>query len=90
MIKFTFFVHCSGWKNGGYENTHYAQNEHEVAKIIAEWNKQAAERRQFCEELAKRYPECHGFVEEPNDGNVDLLSMETVSLVDFAEDYIFA
>lgn len=23
MIKLKFFVHCSGWANGGYENTLY-------------------------------------------------------------------
>ena len=23
MIKLTFFVHCSGWADGGYENTLY-------------------------------------------------------------------
>lgn len=23
MIKLTFFVHCSGWADGGYENTTY-------------------------------------------------------------------
>ena len=23
MIKLTFFVHCSGWTDGGYENTLY-------------------------------------------------------------------
>ncbi len=27
MIKLVFFVHCQGWKNGGYQNTHYFKTE---------------------------------------------------------------
>lgn len=30
MVKLKFFVHCKGWKNGGYENTHYFQTEAEA------------------------------------------------------------
>lgn len=38
MVKFKFFVHCDGWINGGYENTHFAENEKEARKTIDEWN----------------------------------------------------
>lgn len=30
MIKLVFYVHCNGWKNGGYQNTHYFQTEAEA------------------------------------------------------------
>lgn len=33
MIKLVFFVHCEGWINGGYENTHYFETE----KQAREW-----------------------------------------------------
>lgn len=39
MVKFKFFVHCSGWASGGYENTHFASSEKEAKARIAEWNK---------------------------------------------------
>jgi hypothetical protein len=26
MIKMIIFVHCNGWKNGGYENTLYFES----------------------------------------------------------------
>ena len=39
MVKFKFFVHCSGWSNGGYENTHFANSAKEAKSMIAEWNK---------------------------------------------------
>ena len=38
MVAFEFFVHCSGWVNGGYENKHFARTEEEALKIIDEWN----------------------------------------------------
>ena len=38
MIRFKFFVHCAGWKNGGYENTHFADTEAEAKRIVANWN----------------------------------------------------
>lgn len=38
MVKFKFFVHCSGWTVGGYENTHFAENAKEAEKRVAEWN----------------------------------------------------
>lgn len=39
MVKFKFFVHCSGWVTGGYENTHFAENAKEAKAQIFEWNK---------------------------------------------------
>ena len=39
MVKFKFFVHCTGWADGGYENTHFANSRKEAKEIIAEWNK---------------------------------------------------
>lgn len=57
MYKLNFFVPCSGWVNGGYENTHYFET------------KQSALR---CAES----------------NHVKVLSLELVSLNEFAEDYI--
>lgn len=39
MVIFKFFVHCSGWAAGGYENTHFAKNAKEAKAQIVEWNK---------------------------------------------------
>lgn len=39
MVKFKFFVHCSGWATGGYENTHFAENAKQAKARVAEWNK---------------------------------------------------
>ena len=39
MVKFKFFVHCTGWADGGYENTHFAKNAKEAKAQIVEWNK---------------------------------------------------
>lgn len=38
MVKFKFFVHCDGWKDGGYENTHYAETAEDAKRIVADWN----------------------------------------------------
>lgn len=38
MYKLTFFVHTSGWKNGGYENTHYFKNKKEAQEQVKNWN----------------------------------------------------
>ena len=38
MVKFKFFVHCAGWENGGYENTHFADTATDAKHIIANWN----------------------------------------------------
>lgn len=38
MVKFKFFVHCKGWRDGGYENTHYAENEQQARDTIERWN----------------------------------------------------
>lgn len=38
MVKFTFFVHCNGWKDGGYKNTHYAETSQDAERIVANWN----------------------------------------------------
>ena len=38
MVRFKFFVHCAGWKDGGYENTHFANTATEAKRIIANWN----------------------------------------------------
>lgn len=37
MVKFEFFVHCDGWKDGGYYNTHFARNKTEAKRVINEW-----------------------------------------------------
>ena len=39
MVKTTFFVHCDGWKDGGYENVHYHHDEAEARRVIRDWNK---------------------------------------------------
>jgi len=39
MVKFKFFVHCIGCAAGGYENTHFAENEQEARETIDRWNK---------------------------------------------------
>ena len=39
MVKFKFFVHCAGWADGGYENTHFANSHKEAKARVAEWNK---------------------------------------------------
>ena len=39
MVNFKFFVHCSGWAAGGYENTHFANSPKEAKAMVAEWNK---------------------------------------------------
>ena len=38
MVRFKFFVHCTGWKDGGYENTHFANTATEAKRIVANWN----------------------------------------------------
>jgi hypothetical protein len=38
MFRFKFFVHCTGWKGGGYENSHYARSEKEAHEIVDNWN----------------------------------------------------
>lgn len=38
MVKFTFFVHCKGWKDGGYENTHFANTATEAKRMVANWS----------------------------------------------------
>ena len=45
MVKFKFFVKSSGWKNGGYENTHFAKSEKSARQIVADWNKEYGENR---------------------------------------------
>lgn len=40
MVRFKFFVHCNGWKSGGYENSQFAESEKEAKKRVAEWNKE--------------------------------------------------
>ena len=39
MVKFKFFVHCTGWSDGGYENTHFANSRKEAKASVDEWNK---------------------------------------------------
>lgn len=39
MVKFKFFVHCNGHKEGGYYNTHFANDETHAKSIVEEWNK---------------------------------------------------
>lgn len=38
MVKFTFFVSCNGWKDGGYENIGYAESVRDAKRIVANWN----------------------------------------------------
>lgn len=38
MVKFRFFVHCTGWRAGGYENAHYAETEQQARETIERWN----------------------------------------------------
>lgn len=38
VIRYKFFVHCSGWANGGYTNTDFALSEAEAKKRIEESN----------------------------------------------------
>ena len=39
MYKWRFFVHCDGWKDGGYYNTHYATSLKEILKTLRSWRK---------------------------------------------------
>ena len=38
MVRFKFFVHCAGWKDGGYENMHFADTATDAKRIVANWN----------------------------------------------------
>ena len=38
MVRFKFFVHCAGWKDEGYENTHFANTETDAERMVANWN----------------------------------------------------
>lgn len=38
MVRFKFFVHCAGWKDGGYENIHFADTATDAKRIVANWN----------------------------------------------------
>jgi len=77
MYKFKFFVHCKGWKAGGYENVHFAETPKEAKKTVARWNEEAKER-------AKRLGE------EVVDGLVDLLEITPITDEEFVEDYVYA
>ena len=72
MVRFTFFVHCSGWSTGGYENTHFAKDEKEARERVERWNAEMKKR-------ANR---------RGNDGEVELLSVTPITNEEFAEDYI--
>jgi hypothetical protein len=39
MVKTTFFVHCDGWVEGGYQNVHYHHDEREAKQVVDAWNK---------------------------------------------------
>ena len=67
MVKFRFFVHCEGWRAGGYENAHFAENEKEAKRIVDGWNGQ------------KR---------PGDDGYVELLSTDEITVDEFVADYI--
>ena len=38
MYRFKFFVRCSGWAAGGYENTHFAESLEEIEQRIEQMN----------------------------------------------------
>ena len=38
MNRFKFFVHCKGWADGGYENSHFAETEAQARATVARWN----------------------------------------------------
>ena len=38
MVRFKFFVHCAGCKDGGYENMHFADTATDAKCIVANWN----------------------------------------------------
>lgn len=75
VVKFRFFVHCAGWKAGGYENAHFARDAKEAKQIVDGWNEKARQRRE---------------AGSPFGGEVDLLSIEEITDEAFAEDYIGA
>ena len=58
MIKLKFFVHCSGWAAGGYENAIYFTSVAEAHYWLSQ------------------KPHC------------EMISIEEVTLKEFAEDYI--
>ena len=72
MVKFKFWVQCDGWKAGGYENAHFAENEKEAKKIVKRWNDER-------DEIA-------AFLGHPVDGYVTLLEVKEISVREFAED----
>ena len=36
MWKLRFFVHCTNWEHGGYENVHYFQSKGEALNYVKE------------------------------------------------------
>lgn len=48
MVKLTFFVHCTGWKEGGYENVHYFETEKEARDYIKRDNERLKEIKSDC------------------------------------------
>ena len=74
MVKFEFFVHCSGWKDGGYKNTHFAETKQGAVDRVKRWND---EREQYAAQH-----EC------PMDSYVELLSVTEITDAEFAEDFI--
>ena len=41
-VRFTFWIPCSGWAEGGYENTQWEHNAVEVRAKVASWNRTRA------------------------------------------------
>ena len=75
MYKFKFFVHCKGWKDGGYTNTHFAETKKEAKERVAKWNEEAKKRVEY-------------FGDTVVDGLVDLLEITKITDEEFAADYI--
>ena len=38
MVKTTFFVHCDGREDGGYQNIHYHRDKKQAREVIDSWN----------------------------------------------------
>ena len=81
MLKFRFKVHSSGWKDGGYENDHFAPTEERVHEIINHWNEEADKRNAYLESIGQP-------PKDPMDGHVTLLEIIPITDEEFAEDCI--
>ncbi len=44
MYRFKFFVHCKGWADDGYENSHFAETKTQAKATVDCWNREYEQR----------------------------------------------